>query len=237
MTRVSLKEFARVFRHNLHERSRTAKGVSDVSSSKSKKPLLKSGAELAEQVESNTSRLINLVWLAGSVKVFRALTLRKMMENWYDVVNYKLQDEDAYRDDYVKLVLQAGGLRLTDGRDWRVNRRYRTWNVGYTTRNIPPLELEFAMDKFYEDLVSIVFDSNFADFSQARLLAFADLEIDGEIHPWADDCGRMSTAAVMWLSLLRPDFRLPVFGSRDEHYAHIRDLELQTDYYRKCLSR
>ncbi len=183
MTRASFEDFARIFSQNLHERSRTAKGVSDTSSNAKKRPLLKTGPELAAQVRSNTSELINAVWVAGTMRVFRALTVRRMMENWYDVINHGLRASDAYADEYARLEREAAVLRDTTGRNYRVNRRYRPWSVTYTKRNIGPLDLEFAMDKFYEDLVSIIFDSNFAAFPQARLLAFADREIDGGDSP------------------------------------------------------
>ncbi len=42
---------------------------------------------------------------------------------------------------------------------------------------------------------------------------------------------------VMWLSIAIPRFRLPVFGSQEEHYASMKELAKHTVYYDACFSR
>lgn len=241
ITGFSFEEFASIFGENLEKRSRTAKGISDTSSSSKKKKLLKVGEELKAQVKENTDRLIRAIWVNGC---FFATTkevpsndeIKFLMERWDFIINQNLQDPDAYAEDYGRLSKEAVIQKDATGLNYRINKQYRTWSVTYTKLNLSPLELEFAMDKFYTEFSSKIALAKEKKISQANLLAYADLVIDGEIHPWADGCGRNATASVMWLSLLSSDFKLPVFGTREEHYANIHDLTEHTKYFEKCLT-
>ncbi|OGF81735.1 hypothetical protein A2930_04010 [Candidatus Giovannonibacteria bacterium RIFCSPLOWO2_01_FULL_45_34] len=239
---LSCDDFAAVFKENIEKRSRTAKGVSDTSTSSKKKKLLKEKTALKEQVAENTECLVKSVAIDSifysSIKqpFLKSVTIRALMESWDSVINSGLQEEGAYLDDYLKLCASAKELKKTAGFNYRVNKRYRTWRVSYTKANLDPLQLESAMDFFYGELVSKIELAVNKQISQAELLAYADHMIDGEIHPWADGCGRSATAAVMWLSLLSLDFVFPVFGERSEHYAAIHDLTEHTKYYECCLS-
>lgn len=242
MSMVSFDDFARIFAENLEKRSRTAKGISDTSTSSKKKKLLKEGEELKAQVAENTDFLINIVWvdavLFTSININSPdVSLRNLMEKWDCMVNFNLKPPDVYAEDYLKLCKEADVLRKKTGLNYRINKQYRTWHVTYTKLNLPPLDLELAMDKFYTDLFSKIALAQENEISQSELLAYADHMIDGEIRPWADGCGRNATASVMWLSLLSTDFKLPVFGNRDEHYATIHDLAEHTKYYETCLTK
>ncbi len=109
--------------------------------------------------------------------------------------------------------------------------------MSYTKTRLEPLQLEFAMDHFYDELLLNIEAARKGVISQAGLMAYADHMIDGEIHPWADGCGRSATAAVMWLSMILPGGALPVFGERAEHYASIHDRAEHTKYFERCLAR
>lgn len=159
------------------------------------------------------------------------------MESWYDIINHGLQDPDAYRREHERLEMEAERLRGKTGQPYRINRRYRVWNFSYGSLNLAPVELELAMDRFYTDLSRKIKMAKSGEISQAELLVYADHMIEPEIHPWADGCGRNATATVMWLSLLVPGWQLPVFGTRDEHYENIHNLESHTHYYQQCLDR
>lgn len=159
------------------------------------------------------------------------------MEWWDSIINQSLQDPDAYLASYTRLCQTAEALKEATGFDYRINKRYRTWPISYTKANLEPVQLELAMDFFYNELASKIALAQEKQVSQAELLAYADLIIDGEIHPWADGCGRNATASVMWLSLFHNDFKLPVFGNREEHYTSIHDLAKHTKYYEICLNR
>lgn len=234
---IAFADFARVFKENLSGRSRSVKGVSDVSSSQKKKKLLKEGDELKAQVEKNTEKLIAAVWRERTLHLHPA-RIRRTMEGWYDVVNCGLQHPFAYGQEQKSLREEALRLQLATGKPYRINPRYRVWSVTYTTLNLPPVELELAMDKFYRILSARIYYARCGDISQAELLAYTDLMIDGEIHPWADGGGRIATAAVMWLSALIPDWKLPLFAAtRDEHYKTIIDLAGHTAYYRTALTK
>jgi len=233
-TSVPYELFARVFRANICARSRTAGGISDISTSKGKKPLVKSGKELEEQVRQNTEQLIDAVWKNPPSRSMDAANVRMLMELWYDIANIGLQDTQQYQKEQEELRLEAECLGKITGQPHRINSRYRVWDVSYTTLCIKPVRLEVVMDWFYAELYRFI-DYASADIcSQEFLLAFADLIIDGEVHPWMDGCGRIATAAVMWLSLLRGNYALPVFDSRNVHFNSIHDLQAHKAYYFSC---
>ena len=98
------------------------------------------------------------------------------------------------------------------------------------------------MDKFYGMLASVI--SSFSppsgassDAAEAEVLGWADMMLDGWIHPWHDACSRVSTALVMWLAIIHPNRRLPRFRTKKEHYRTIQDLKAHTAYFEECLKR
>ncbi|MBI2109480.1 MAG: hypothetical protein HYT93_04955 [Parcubacteria group bacterium] len=243
MTDISFDVFEQVFRDNINTRSRTAKGKSDTASSSTKKKLLLEGEDLKKQVELNTKLLIKGTWTHGNNyknTLINALHLRIIMEGWFDINTQGLQRLDVYKEELAALGKTATELSLRYGRNYKINRRYRVWPVSYTTLNIQPIDLEFFMDEFYVTLSNKIQKVREGNLSQAELLAFADLMIDGEIHPWSDGCGRISTAVVMWLSVVSGCSKLPIFGTREKHYASIREVEgcvAHARYFEACLRR
>ena len=90
------------------------------------------------------------------------------------------------------------------------------------------------MDLFYAELQSRMMA--YQDVRELpQILAWTDRMMDFVLHPWADGCGRMSTAAVMWICRVLKAPRYPYFGPRDEHYAAMKKLDTHTAYFERCL--
>ncbi len=237
---VMFDEFARVFRHNLNSRSRTAKGVSDVSASPGKKPLVLSGPALEQQVAHNTNLLVLSVWKSDKWEGQGTKQVRELVESWNQLVNNGLQIARDYRDEQEEVYKRAKELAERTGKRHHLNRLYRVVTPPYLAAPLPPEEIEVAMDQFYLELLANTILAYFNELPQEELLAWVDYQMEKAIHPWADGCGRTATAIVMWLSLLDPErFRFPVFGTRDEHYAALKagDLQGHAAYYKLCLER
>lgn len=246
--------FRAIFRENVRRRSRTAKGQDKGSeTSKSKKPLLLQGEELAAKVAENAERLIDDV-LANANLDFgsdgAAAWLRTRCERWFDIANDGLYGPGAYEAEFAALSADAARLSASIGRTIAVNPRYRLWTPGYTTLKVPPVLLEVAMDEFYARLGHFVRRVSEGEITRrarvtmvACMMAWADLMMDGEIHPWMDGCGRVSTALVMWLAATAHarvglPIAPPLFAeSKDAHYAAIRHLDDHTAYYEVALDR
>lgn len=238
--------FREVFLDNIATRSRTANGVSNIGSSDKKKKLILEDDELRQKVKENTEELIQNAWRSAiefsdePLVSLPASKIRKIMEGWYDIVNKDLQDPKAYEEGLFQLAMRSDQLRLRYGRNYRINPRYRTWEIPYATLKIEPVELEFYMDEFYSALCLKIRDAVIHN-NLAGLLAFTDLMLDGEIHPWNDGCGRIATTAVMWLSAVVCYFNwpsrlvVPKFGCREDHYSSIHDLQDHKKYFEQCL--
>lgn len=243
------ERFARIFRLNVQRRSRTAQGQDKGSeTSKSKKPLLLSGDALKARVAENTERMIENVVeqsyrsltdrISDDVHV-EASDLRLSSEKWFDIANDGLYGPDSYREEFRKLEEDAALLARSMGLECRLNRRYRLWTPEYTSIKVPPILLERYMDDFYDALEELLWSAAQAPDPEAaaRVMAYADLMMDGELHPWMDACGRVSTALCMWISAYL-DVSPPLFApTKKEHYASIRDIDLHTKYFREAMHR
>ncbi|HTM67682.1 MAG TPA: hypothetical protein VL426_00125 [Candidatus Binatia bacterium] len=245
------RRFETVFRENIRRRSRTASGQDKGSeTSKSKKPLALQGEALAAKVAANTERLVADVaatadrW-AANMPIKTGDALCEACERWFDIVNDGLYGPGAYADEFAALEKDAAKVGPLLELPLSVNRRYRLWTPGYTTIKVPPVLLETFMSAFYDLLGGMLFDAGFvrepdepADLAQgAAIMAYADLMMDGELHPWMDGCGRVSTALVMAVarSLGLPP---PLFAeTKDGHYATIRDLMPHTEYFVAAMRR
>jgi len=238
--KINFGEFASVFQENIYKRSRTAKGVfkkglSGSSVEKVKKYLKKSGLELEKQVAKNTGTLTNRVWNDGHRRGIDASFLRKAMEDWYDIIQHELQDIDPYKEERERLEESCKAIGVSSDVCF-TNRRYRVWDVNYAEQNPKPIHLEKWMYDFYEELVRRIWHANGNDIkSLGELLAWVDRSMDLIIHPWADGCGRMSTALVMWISLFVSALQLPRFGDREEHYDAMKDGRTHARYFQRCL--
>ena len=239
---LAADSFQSDFLTNIQKRSRTAKGESHTGVSATKKPLKKTGIELKAQVEANTTTLIQHIW--NSERCERKpernpQELHRMLDEWYDIIQHDLQDSDPYADARPALEAEAERLARTTGLPFRINPRYRVWDVSYAGWNPPPVSLEIHMDIFYANLADLISD-NIKDIAALpSALAWADRMMDFVIHPWADGCGRMSTALVMWLAgavtSAHERTQFPQFQDREEHYRSIKTLDEHTHYFRRCL--
>jgi hypothetical protein len=248
---MSDERFARIFRLNVERRSRTAKGQDKgAETSKKKKPLLLQGDALSAKVAENTELLITDVRIAAKRPARapiwpRPKELRAMCERWFDIVNDGVYGPDAYAEEIAALEKAAESLGPILGRELRVDRRYRLWTPEYTNARIPPVLVDAFMDDFYLHLATLVAISadGLKDAPAAlrnawasQLMALADCAMDGEIHPWMDGCGRVSTALVMWISRVC-GVSPPLFAeTKDGHYRTIRDLEAHAAYYQACIA-
>lgn len=245
------ERFVAVFRENIKRRSRTAAGKDKGGeTSKDKKPLALQGEALAAKVAINTECLIVDVaatadrW-AADMPADTGEAIRTSCERWFDMVNEGLYGPDAYGEEIAALEKDAAKVGPLLEVDLRINRRYRLWTPQYTTAKVSPVLLETFMTAFYDLLGVMLFDAGFArepdepaDLAQsAAIMAYADVMMDGELHPWMDGCGRVSTALVMGIArtLGCPP---PLFAeTKDGHYAAIRDLMAHTEYFVAALRR
>lgn len=231
MEREKFFEFRRVFVENVRRRSRTAKGKVHTNVSPLKLPLLLADDPemLAAQIHLNLLKTAEM--LCSPIMMENSLShewFGLVFDMWFDQLQKGLLDIRGYSGKRKEL-----GLRL-------FNLRYRIWEVNYDPTSPKPDEIEPRMQVFFAELekwmVLRTISYNKLDF--ARLLAFADRELDRVIHPWLDGCGRFATAVVMWLAVRTPAMPLPQFGEREEHYAAMdAGLEAHTEYFVRCLSR
>jgi hypothetical protein len=230
---IEFDTFSSIFRQNLRNRSRTAKGISDTSSSPHKISLPLSGDALRVLVEANSEALIYQVWADAASPSTAPQDIRQMAERWFDVINQGLVQPEKYRELLADLTLRAERRAAETGKPYHISPRYRLWSAPHY--DVDPIDIDLALTDLYNGLARRL-ESSF-QANQPELLAFADLMIDGKIHPWSDGCGRHATAMVMWLSIVLDTGRLPKFATRDHHYHAIRtgDLAAHTRYYERCL--
>ena len=250
--------FKLIFQENIKRRSRTTKGANkrDETSVKKKKLLLSSEA-LTSKVAENNERLIDDVM--STIDIFGLFCspfelmpdeqkLRSMCERWFDIVNHEIIDPAHYEKDFRELEQLIAVLKSIGKYPLKINRRYRIWTPLYTTMQVPPILLEDQMSMFYQQLIDIMWDALLMYPQQnqpspahihaaASIMAFADLMMDGELHPWLGGCSHISTALVMWIASIF-NVGYPLFAStRDEHYANIRDHKRHSEYFLRALER
>ncbi len=238
--------FDRVFQMNIARRSRTAHGQdAGAQTSADKLPLLLQGEALRTRVALNSVELSDDVFFDASRTLYRsgdadplnAAGLRDRCERWFDIATAGLIDRAAYEAKFLEI--EALSARL--GWPAQLNRRYRTWTPKYLVLQTPPIHIDAMMDDFYARIAqragSLVLDTEPPSNEQvARTMAYADVMMDGEIHPWSDGCSRVATALVMWLAALTET--APLYApTKPEHYATIRDLEAHAAYFQECLRR
>ncbi|MBI2056435.1 MAG: hypothetical protein HYT37_03560 [Candidatus Sungbacteria bacterium] len=236
MEKISFTDFKAFFEENIDRRSRTASGVSNTATSKTKQALLKTGEDLKIQVKKNTERLIESVWEHRMLNPTIPRHIKFIDTQWNIIINRDLIAEYAYASEYEELERESEQVEKRTGVKHTINKLFRVWDVRYATLRAPPVELDTIMDSFYANLAGKINLYKNGLFHQSELLAYADFVIDKAIHPWRDGCGRNATAMVMWLSLLQPDASLPLFGSREKHHAAMENLSLHTLYFLSCLN-
>lgn len=246
MEHVDIEWFRAVFRENILRRSRSAQGKNvqgmggaKTETSSKKRPMLLDGEALKARVAGNAERLIEDVLAANPPELGQGGQLvRARCERWFDIANDGLYGPDAYREEFDALEAGARRLEQATGEAFPLNRRYRLWTPEYTTIQVSPVLLERFMTDFYAELwMRLRLPCERHDVLAARVMAWADLMMDGELHPWLDACGRVTTALVMWISrhFMTPP---PLFApTKKEHYAAIRDIDAHAAYFVGCLER
>lgn len=232
---MNKKAFLTLFVENTEKRSRTSTGVGDTSVSVAKKGLLKTGEDLKRQVRENTMALAKNIWETPRARLEASL-VRSFLESWFDIIHADILDRGAHASEQSQWGKHS--VTMMYGLLCRVNNKYRFWEVkyAYPEESPPPEYLEIWMDAFYAELVKKMTQTNGKSVnSVAKLLAWADREMDFIIHPWSDGCGRLSTALVMWLALRVSEVGLPKFGTREEHYRAMKITTRHTEYFLKCL--
>lgn len=257
---MNKERFRLAFRENVRRRSRTAKGSDKGSlTSSSKLPLLLQGEALAARTAENVERLVDDVWRErlglDEGRYPRVMApellpdaLRWHCERWYDIASDGLVDDAGYAERFDELERDAARVAAFYPVGTTANRRYRLWTPGYTTLKVPPILLERHMDEFYSSFAGMLRAAAARRFPPgpendpegrdlARIMAYADVMLDGEVHPWLDGCSRVATAAVMWIAASFGTVP-PLFApTKPEHYETIRDIDRHERYILGCVDR
>ncbi len=107
---------------------------------------------------------------------------------------------------------------------------YRTWETKF--RQTPVAKIEAAYSSFCEWLFGAL-----ADADAVKIAALVEKRLDGEIHPFADGCGRTSKLLAAFV-LLRAGFPPVMHRSRKEYYERISASDEEwICYYRALVAR
>ena len=103
---------------------------------------------------------------------------------------------------------------------------YRTWETKFWQTPVRAIEAEYV--KFCRWLFRALADST--DF--VEIAALSERRLDGQIHPFADGCGRTAKLLAAFV-LLRGSRTPPRYGARSEYYRKINQSEAEwLCYYR-----
>jgi hypothetical protein len=238
---ISESLFAETFRENVRRRSRSASGKDGNSvSGSNKRKMLLSGDALAAQVAKNVEALIADVHRVPLYHGTRGSLLRCACERWFDIATDGLVDFDGYQSEHLRVGGVADLLSANMGMKFGHSHRYRLWTPVYNTvADIPPQLIDHFMSLFYEEYARRFRHVRGAGSDEAvvELMAYADVMMDGIIHPWLDACSRVSLALVMWTAL-RLGGPLPLYGpDKKVHVSTLTDLAQHTAYFRECVRR
>ncbi|MDO8623943.1 MAG: Fic family protein [bacterium] len=90
---------------------------------------------------------------------------------------------------------------------------YRTWETKFGQTPVAAIEAE------YSEFCGRLF-AGFSEDDSVRVAAIVEKKLDGEIHPFADGCGRTAKVLAAFV-LLRDNRTPPRYGSRTEYYGKI----------------
>ena len=201
--------FSEIFSANQKTLSRTAKGKIDISVSDSKQNAELSGKRLEDQIAANLQALLEYIKQNQSREFDSAKQIKKLVEDIVTIIN-----NGIYNDP----------LAL------------RSWEVRYG-RLQKPEGIEKEMGKFYESLLEKLADVRSDKADAIGLAAWIEAEINREIHPYADGCGRSSQAlAAFFLNHFQAP--LPGHDSREEYYQAMNGgPEAFVKYYYRATER
>jgi len=239
--RIDTTLFAETFRENVRRRSRSSKGEDgNTVSGSSKRKMLLSGDDLAAQVAKNVEALIADVHQVPTHFGAVGDLLRLACERWFDLATAGLVDFDGYLDEQIRIGDKVDRLSVNTGMKFGNSHRYRLWTPAYdTVADIPPQLIDHFMSLFYKEY-ACRFGHAFgagSDEVGIKLMAYADVMMDGVIHPWIDACSRVSTTLIMWTAL-QLGGPLPLYHpDKKVHVSTLTDLAAHTAYFRECVQR
>ena len=205
------QSFQQSFSENIETMSRSAKGVSDTSVSKDKEKLDLEGEELANQVKENISGLARYIW-ENKLKQFKTVDdIRKLVNDIADLANNKLSEK-------------------------RAPNAFRSHEVPYG-RKILPNEIEGEMEIFYGALLEKINNADNGSLNFKDLAKWIELEINRNIHPYADGCGKIANSLSAFF-LARYNNSLPHYVSRKDYYAAMNQgEEAFGEYYQQTFNK
>jgi hypothetical protein len=93
------------------------------------------------------------------------------------------------------------------------------------------------MENFFRNLLVKIREAERKELSPVALARWIELEIDHNIHPFYDDCGKIAKA-LSSLVLFRLKSPLPYHVSREEYYGAMNKGEaVFRDYYTSAVQR
>lgn len=155
--------------YNLEKTSRTAKGISDISSSAEKPKLAEEGELLKEKTRENFEKAVQFVWQEKYHYFDNPKELRSFIEQIAGIINEGL-------------LKKGQGLFRT----WRTKLEHQT----------PPENIEKDFDNFVVELYNKIHMPHADGHSIA---AFIEQQIDSRIHPFSDGCGRIAKVLSAWI--------------------------------------
>lgn len=195
--------FTQIFMHNQKKLSRTAKGRFDTSVSETKPKAVQSGDDLEKQFETNMGILSGFIQ-SNRGRVFRSdKDFKELVAAIVTIINKGITGDP---------------LAL------------RTWDVQYG-RHQSFEDLEEVMDAFYRQLFEKYGEVKQSLLCPIVLAAWIEWELNTNIHPFADGCGRSSQSlSAFFLYSLK--FPLPRHASRDRYYSEMNEgLDSFIHYY------
>jgi hypothetical protein len=194
---------------NFKVTSRTASGVADTTVSEKKESPIIKGRELAGQAGENFEIISEFIWKNKNKEMKSESDIEDLVKEIARIVNYGIAKE-------------------TDG--------YRTWDVSYG-RKVSFQKIEEEMKNFYRNLQVKIQEADNGELQPYALGRWIELEIDHNIHPFADGCGRIAKAlsAFFFARYKKP---LPMYSSRESYYGAMNKSEsLFRNYYDRCIKK
>lgn len=198
-----------IIRKNLEATSRTAKGKIDTSVDPKKERSTLTKKDIQQEFQLGLELLINYLEKNKDQEIKNTEDLKSIIHDILTILN-----ENIFSDPT----------------------KYRTWEVPYG-RKISPENIATEMENFYRNLYTKIREVEDGELIPGALGRWIELELDKNIHPFADGCGKLAKA-ISFFFLTRFNSPLPLHESRDEYYQAINESEETfKKYYREALER
>lgn len=199
--------FRKALIENFQSTSRTASGVADTTVSENKTSPKIKGQELADQAGENFGIISEFIWKNKNKEIKSEADVESLVKEIAEAVNHGIAEDTC---------------------------RYRTWDVPYG-RKVRFEKLDEEMENFYRNLRLKIQEANNGELEPYALGRWIELEIDHNIHPFADGCGRISKSlsAFFFAKYKKP---LPTYGSREAYYGAMnKGGEVFQEYYKNII--